>query len=113
MSKLTTATRAQRAHIAEVIALTRKVFAGNRGADDALDHLTARLGELLVPDNRQALTQWRLDCGPRSTQPAAVEGDVAEWVGLHYGVNYSAESAARQSEWRDRYTERDESELGE
>lgn len=31
------------------------------------------------------------------------EDDVAEWVGLHYRVNYSAESAAGKAEWRDRY----------
>lgn len=31
--------------------------------------------------------------------------DIAEWVGLHYRVNFNAEPPARQQEWIDRYLE--------
>lgn len=31
--------------------------------------------------------------------------EVAEWVGLHYGVNFDAESQERRQDWIDRYRE--------
>lgn len=33
------------------------------------------------------------------------EADVAEWVGLHYGRNYDAESPAQKQAWMERYKE--------
>lgn len=32
-------------------------------------------------------------------------GKVAEWVGLHYGRNFDAESAQSRQQWIDRYAE--------
>lgn len=42
---------------------------------------------------------------PILKKPRVNMDDVAEWVGLHYKVNYSAESSERQKEWVERYLE--------
>lgn len=38
-------------------------------------------------------------------QVEANEDIVAEWVGLHYGINYSKEPRAKQLDWHNRYAE--------
>lgn len=43
-------------------------------------------------------------------QTTATDAEIAEWVGLHYGLNFDAASEAAQAEWRRRYTEAHEPE---
>lgn len=33
------------------------------------------------------------------------QNDVAEWVGLHYGRNFDAESSEKKMEWAERYAQ--------
>lgn len=68
-------------------------------ASDGVQLPSSTLDELGLDDETAKPVVWNDD-------------EVAEWVGLHYRVNFSAEAPTRQAEWRERYRESQLESLG-